>query len=392
MSDDGLRDLFLLREDLVYLNHGSFGACPRAVHRRYQELQRELEANPMAFLSEDRDLSGRMREARRALATYVGARPDDLVFIPNATYGVNVAARSLDLKPGDEVLISDHAYGACERAWRFVCERRGASLKTAHVGLPVESAAAVADEIWRQVTERTRAVFLDHMTSPTALILPVSDLIQRARRSGILSIIDGAHAPGHLPLDLTELGPDIYIGNGHKWLLAPKGAGFLWARADVQPLLQPLIVSWGWRADEPGPSAFVDEQQRTGTHDPSAYLAVPAAIEFLARHDWPQVQRRCRALVREAREQIGRLTGLVPFCPDDGLWYRQMHMLPLPPCDPVRLQRELRERYRIEIPVFAWQGRPCLRISIQAYNTRRDIEALVSALTVLLKEHRVAAG
>jgi isopenicillin-N epimerase len=389
MSDDGLRDLFLLDDDLVFLNHGSFGACPRAVHRRYQELQRELEGNPVAFLDSRRELPDRLQEARRVLAAHLAARSDDLVFVPNATYGLNVVARSVALAPGDEVLITDHAYGAVERLWRFVCERRGARLVTAAIDLPVESPQEVADTIWRQVTERTRVVCVDHLTSPTALILPVTALVERARRAGILSVIDGAHGPGQLPLDLTQLGADIYVGNCHKWLLAPKGAGFLWARPEVQPLLQPLVVSWGWQAERPGPSRFLDEQEWTGTRDPAAWLAVPEAIAFQQRHDWPQVQRRCRALVREARNELGKLTGLLPICPDDGLWYGQMHTFALPACDPERLQRELRERHRIEIPVFNWRGRPHLRISIQAYNTRRDVEALLQALAELLGEHRV---
>lgn len=390
MSENNLRDLFLLDEAVVYLNHGSFGACPRAVHRRYQSLQGELEANPMAFLGEDRDLPERMRAAREALAGYLGARRDDLVYVPNATFAMNVAARSVALGPGDEVLITDHAYGAVDRIWSFVCERRGARLVRARIELPVESPDVVAREIWRQVTERTKIICLDHMTSLTALILPIGDLLQKARRAGILSIIDGAHAPGHLAVNLADLGADIYVGNCHKWLLAPKGAGFLWARQDVQEILQPLVVSWGWRSEKPSASRFIDEHQWTGTHDPAAYLAVPEAIDFLARHDWPKVQQRCRGLLRRAREEIGRLTGLVPICPDDGNWYRQMLTLPLPPCDPARLQRALQERFRIEIPVFSWQGKPHLRVSIQAYNTQQDIDALLRALTILLKEHRAA--
>ncbi len=391
MNGNELRDLFLLHEDLVFLNHGSFGACPRAVHARYQELQRELEGNPVAFLSEERGLLERLAAARQSLAGHLGARRDDLVFVPNATYGLNAVARSVALRPGDEVLITDHAYGAVERTWRYICERRGARLVTAAVELPVESPDQVVEEIWRQVTERTRVLCVDHITSPTALCLPVAELLRRARRDGILSVIDGAHGPGQVPLDLDELGADVYVGNCHKWLLAPKGAGFLWARADVQPLLQPLVVSWGWRSERPGPSRFVDEQERTGTRDPAACLAVPAAIAFQAAHDWPQVQRRCHALLREAREEVTRLTRLVPICPDDSLWFRQMHTLPLPGGDPARLQRELRERFRIEIPVFRWRQRTYLRISAQGYNTPHDIAALVQALASLLKSGHAAA-
>lgn len=384
-----LRDQFLLRDDVVFLNHGSFGACPRFVHDRYQALQRELESNPVAFLAEDRDYPDRMRQARQDLARFVGARRDDLVFVPNATYGLNAVARSARLVAGDEVVITDHAYGAVDRTWEWVCDRRGVRLVRATIDLPVESADQVVEDIWSHVTDRTRVICLDHMTSPTALVLPVREIARRARRAGILTIIDGAHAPGHLALDLDELGADVYVGNCHKWLLAPKAAAFLWARADVQALIAPLVVSWGWRSDHPGPSRFVDEQQWIGTHDPSAALAVPAAIEFRRVHDWPKVQRRCHVLVRRVRTELSQITGLAPICPDDSTWYGQMHTLPLPPCEPAAVQQELRGRFRIEVPVLEWRGRPYLRISVQGYNTRHDIEVLMMAMTTLMHEQRL---
>ena len=385
-ADTNLRDQFLLRDDLIFLNHGSFGACPRPVQRHYQALQCELERNPVAFLAEDREFPERLREARQELARFLGARRDDLVFVPNTTIGINIIARSLRLDPGDEVVITDHAYGAVDRTWAFVCERRRARLIRAQVELPVESPDQVIEEIWSRVTERTRVLCLDHISSFTALVFPVAELIRRARRAGIVVVIDGAHAPGHLDLDLENLGADYYVGNCHKWLLSPKGAAFLWARREMQPLLAPLIVSWGWQSDRPGPSRFVDEHEWTGTRDPAAYLAVPAAIQFRCDHDWPRVQRRCHTLVRLVRAEIARLTALSPICPDDDIWYRQMHTLPLPPCDGKRLQRELLEQHRIEIPVLDWRGRQYLRISIQGYNTRQEAEALVMAMSQLLKD------
>jgi isopenicillin-N epimerase len=387
MNDtDTLRGLFLLDEDTVFLNHGSFGACPRPVLERYQELQRELETNPVAFLAEDREFPGRMAAARGELARFLGAARDDLVFVPNTTAGINVIARSLRLDPDDEVLITDHAYGAVERTWRFVCERRRARLVTAAVELPVESPEQVIEEVWSRVTDRTRVLCLDHVASFTALVFPVRELVRRARRAGVTVVIDGAHAPGQVPLELEELGADFYVGNCHKWLMSPKGAAFLWARGEVQDQLEPLVVSWGWRSATPGPSRFVDEQQWTGTRDPAACLAVPAALAFRREHRWPEVQQRCHALVRRFREACSRLTGLMPICPDDDRWYAQMHTLPLPPCDPQRIQRELRERFRIEIPLPSWRGRPFIRISIQGYNTARDVAALESALATLLQD------
>jgi len=386
---NSLRDLFLLREDIVFLNHGSFGACPSPVHRRYQALQCELESNPVAFLDATRERPQRLRDARQALARFVGARRDDLVFVPNATYGLNVAARSVGLQRGDEVLVTDHGYGAIDRTWAFVCEKRGAQLVRAHIDLPVESVDQVVEDIWSHVTDRTRVICLDHITSPTALVLPVREIARRARRAGITMIVDGAHAPGHVDLDITDLDVDIYVGNCHKWLLSPKGAGFLWARPDMQPLLRPLVVSWGWRSDRPGPSRFVDEQEWAGTHDPAAALAVPEALKFRTDHDWPRVQRQCQSLLRQVRAEISRLTSLPPICPDDSLWYGQMHTLPLPACDTREIQRILREDHQIEVPVVEWRRRPYIRVSVQGYNTRHDVELLVHAMTRMLQDGRL---
>jgi len=228
----GLRDLFLLRPDVVFLNHGSFGACPQPVFETYQRWQRELERQPVEFLG--RRFASLMRTAREALASYVHTAPEDLVYVPNATTGLNVVARSLPLQPGDEVLATDHEYGALNRTWRFVCAKRNATYVNYPLPLPIRSAEQVVETIWAGVTPRTRVLFISQYTSPTALILPVAELVRRARQAGILTVVDGAHMPGQIPLDLTALGADFYAGNLHKWLCAPKGAGFLNARREVQ--------------------------------------------------------------------------------------------------------------------------------------------------------------
>jgi isopenicillin-N epimerase len=379
-----LRKQFLLRPDVIYLNHGSFGACPRPVFRRYQTWQRELERQPVAFLGRRyRDL---MRAARDSLGAYVGADADDLVYVTNATTGLNVVARSLPLEPGDEVLTTDLEYGALDRTWRFVCRKRGARYVRQPLPLPVASPDDVLEALWAGVTSRTRVLFLSHVTSATALILPVAALVRRAREAGIRTVVDGAHAPGQLPLNLEALGADFYAGNCHKWMLAPKGAAFLHARREVQPLLEPLVVSWGWESATPGPSRFVDEQEYGGTRDISAFLAVPAAIDFMADHAWPEVRRWCHAAARWTRERITALTGLPPLTPDDPAWYGQMVALPLPPCDGEALQRRLYDEYGIEVPVTDWGDRHCLRVSLQAYNTAADVEALVEALAAVLSD------
>ncbi len=380
MSDPcaGLRDLFLLRPDVVYLNHGSFGACPRPVFEAYQNWQRELEREPVEFLA--RRFEGLMAHARAALARYVGADPDDLVYVPNATTGLNIVARSLPLRPGDEVLATDHEYGALDRTWRFVCGKRGARYVRQHVPLPLTSPEAFVEAVWAGVTPRTRVLFVSHITSPTAIVFPLQDLLRRARERGILTVVDGAHAPGQVPLDLQSLGADFYAGNCHKWMMAPKGSAFLYARREVQPLLEPLVVSWGWESERSGPSPFLDHHQWQGTRDISAFLAVPAALQFMEDHRWDAVRQACHERLQGLRGAISALTGLDPITPDTPTWTAQMASFPLPPCDPAALQERLWEDYRVEVPVTTWNGRAFLRVSVQGYNTQADLEALLSAL------------
>jgi isopenicillin-N epimerase len=380
------RELFLLDPTVAFLNHGSFGATPRPVFEQYQAWQRELERQPVEFLG--RRFGALMAEARAALAAYVNAAAADLVFVPNATTALNILARSLHLAPGDEILTTDQEYGAIDRTWRFVSRQTGARYVQHPVSLPVMTPAAVADQIWAGVTPRTRVLFLSHITSPTALILPVSELCRRARSAGILSIIDGAHSLGQIPLDLPALGADFYTANAHKWLCAPKGSAFLHARPEVQSLVEPLVVSWGYEALQPGPSRFIDEQQWTGTRDIAAYLTVPAALRFVAQHDWDRMRTRCHQRLRRARNAVAALTGLPPLCPDSSEWFVQMASCLLPRCDGSRLQARLYDEFRVEVPVFEWQGRQLLRISIQGYNSDADVDRLLAALPVVLTPGR----
>lgn len=384
-----LKDHFLLDPQIIYLNHGSYGATPRAVFEAYQNWQLQLEREPVKFINNE--LPSLLKDARRALGRYLNADADDLVYVPNATFGINIIAHALPLKPGDEILTTDHEYGATDNLWSYICEKRGAALIQQSVSFPIASEAEVLEEIWRGVTPRTRVIFLSHITSPTALRLPIASLCQRARAAGLITVIDGAHAPGQITLDLDALGADFYVGNCHKWLCSPKGAAFLHARRPRQHLIEPLVIGWGWGknrkpSNEP---AYIDALQRLGTDDLSAYLAVPAAIEFQARHHWPEVRAQCHALLAATLKQACDLTGLSPLYPEQGRHYAQMAVIPLPPVhDLESFNRRLYEKYRIQIPCIEWKGRQFLRISVQAYNSEEDLATLLAALRAELPASR----
>lgn len=382
-----MRERFLLDPDLVFLNHGSFGACPREVLDVFHRWQREMERNPVEFLA--RRSGVLLREARERLADYLGARAEDLLFLANATHGVNLVAHSLDLQAGDEVLTTDHEYGACDQAWRAACTHAGAKYRAVPVPLPFD-AASFPERIWSEVTPRTRVLFLSHVTSTTALRLPVEALCRKAREAGILTVLDGAHAPGQMALDLEALGADFYTGNCHKWLCAPKSAAFLHVRPDHQERLAPLVVSWGSCREAVGHAGFEAytgttplerPHQWQGTRDLSAFLSVPAAIEFQRRNRWDEVRPRCHALLRQFLERVQERSGLEAVCGEGD--FLQMAVLPVPPMDPDVLKAELFGRFRIEVPVTAHGNRLFVRVSVQAYNTSSDLEALAAALATL---------
>lgn len=381
-----LKEQFLLDQDVIFLNHGSYGATPRPVFDVYQDWQRRLERQPVLFLG--REFNSIIQEARLALGSYLNAEADDLVFIPNATHGANIIARSLDLGPGDEILTTDHEYGACDFTWEFVCKASGAHYIRHSIPLPVSTPGEIVQRFLAGITPQTKAVYLSHITSSTAMRLPVEQICQGARAKGVLSIIDAAHSPGQIPVDLQQLGADVAFGNCHKWMLAPKGSAFLYVRREVQKIIQPLIVSWGYEAapEFTTGSRFVDLLQWTGTRDPAAALTVPAAIRFMEEHHWQDVRVRCHQLLRQALARICDLTGLLPAYPLESDFYSQMAVAPLPPCDPAGLKRRLYEEYRIEVPITEWQGRQFIRISIQAYNDPNDVEMLLHALSVLLPD------
>ncbi len=378
------RDLFLLNPEITFLNHGSFGATPKPVFDSYQNWQRLLEHQPVEFLG--RNLGGLMQTARDRLGDYLHTAGDNLAFVTNATHGLNIVARSLSLGPGDEVLASNHEYGALDKTWRYLAQKSGFKYINIIVPVPDNASDGFVNSIFNHVTNRTRIIFLSHITSPTALIFPIKEVCSRARDAGIVTVIDGAHAPGQIDLNLDELGADFYSGNLHKWLCAQKGSAFLHAAPRVQTLVEPLVVSWGWESEHPGPSQFVDLLEWTGTRDPAAFLAVTDAITFQRDHDWPTVRARCHHMAVETQRRIQELTGIPPLNGDDTSLFAQMAASPLPDgLNPDALKTRLYNQYKIEVPLVKWGERNLIRYSYQAYNSLDDMEKLIAALTEILK-------
>jgi isopenicillin-N epimerase len=375
---NSLREYFLLDPDIIFFNHGSFGATPQPVFECYQHWQRELEHNPVKFIQ--RRAPALLEEARATLAAYLGTAAPNVVYVTNATFGMNVVIRSLNLKPGDEVLTTDHEYGAINNTWHFMAHKLGFRYINYPMPLPVTTAEEFVERLWQGVTPNTRVISISHITSPTALIFPVHEICRRAREAGILTVIDGAHAPGQIPLNLDELGADFYTGNLHKWLCAPKGAGFLYARPDQQHLLDPLVVSYGWRLDAEHHGVFAEIQQHQGTRDLSAFLAVPEAIRFQAEHHWDEVRAACHALAADAQARIANHFGLQPYSPPDAqpAWWSQMLAVPLPRMDMSKFGAHLMNDLKMEIPIFSWQNHPLARLSVQAYNTPAEVDTFVN--------------
>lgn len=353
----------------------------------YQAWQRELEVNPVDFLG--RRSADLLATARSQLAAYVGANPDDLVFVSNATTAVNIVARSLDLGPGDDVITTDHEYGACDAALAFVCERAGATLRRVTVPLPYDPTSFV-ETILAAITPRTRLVFASHITSTTALLFPIGELCAGAAERGVPTLVDGAHAPGQIALDVDRLGATYYTGNCHKWLCGPKGSAFLHVRPAAQESLHATVVSWGYLAELGGHTGFEAYTGTTilerrlqwqGTRDISAFLTVPSAIQFLADHDWEHRRAEGHRWACRARDQVLDRNGLEPVAPDRA--HRQMVLIPVRTADPERLRADLYHRHRIEVPVTTHAGQTFVRVSVHAYNCVADLDALVAALAAL---------
>ena len=387
-----------LDPQITFLNHGSFGACPRAVLAHQQALRERLEAEPARFFN--REAPALMAQARTALARFVGAPEAGLAFVPNASSGINAILRSLPIEAGSELLVTDHEYNASRNVLDFVAAAQSARVIPIHVPFPLQDSAGVVEAVLDAVTPRTRLALLDHVTSQTALVLPIETLVPELEARGVAVLVDGAHGPGMLPMDLASLQPSWYVGNCHKWLCAPKAVGFLWAREDHRSTVRPAVISHGANAPVPVEQRFRREFDWMGTADPTPALCVPEAIRFLGSllpNGWKEVRQRNRALALAGRQLVAQALEVDLPCPDENIG--SMATLPVPEVarfggatahsalelDP--LHDVLFHEHRIEVPVVTCAAHPgrLLRISAQLYNRREDYERLASSLHCILR-------
>ena len=388
-----MREHWLLERDIVFLNHGSFGATPNRVLAKQDALRAQLEREPVRFMV--RELEALLDEARRAIANFVGADEQGVAFVPNATAGVNAVLRSLDLDEREELLVTNHEYNACRNALDYVAQVSGAKVVVVETPFPLTSDGEIISRVLERVTDRTRLLLIDHVTSQTATIQPVATIVRELNARGIDTLIDGAHAPGMIPLNVREIGAAYYTGNLHKWVCAPKGAAFLYVRENRRYAVRPISISHGANSQRTDRSRYLIEFDWTGTWDPTAYLAVPEALRFiesLVPGGWAEIMRRNHELVLRGRDIVANALNVAPPVPDDMLG--SMASLPLPDADPNTpggdqdpLHNRLLDEFNIEVPVMPWPHHPkrLIRISAQVYNSIEDYERLASALHVVAK-------
>ena len=382
---ENLKTLFQLDPDITFLNHGSYGACPSPVFEDYQKWQVMIEQHPVKFMQDD--IYQYLDESRSSLGSFINCDKNDLIYVPNPTHAVANIINNVNLDIGDEVLSTDLEYGSCDRMWFYEAQQKGFIYNRSKVSLPIIDNETFCNDFWKNATEKTKYIFISQITSSTGMILPIPEIVLEAKSRGIKTIIDGAHVPAHIDLDINDLDPDYYVGACHKWLCCPKGVSFLYVKKDQQENIQPQIMSWGWGEEYEefkdstqlkSSSRFINIFQWQGTRDMSAFLTVPKAIEFQEKYDWDSVRNRCKKMIIDARNQISTVTNLPKICPDD--WLGQMASFLFPADDVAELKKSLYNDYQIEIPAMSYNGYSALRISIQGYNSEDEVDYLVETL------------
>lgn len=378
MQQNNLKQQFLLRKDITFLNFGSFGACPKPIFEKYQSFQLELEQEPVHFIT----VKGMeyLKASRIALANFIHCNADDVVYVPNPSYAVNIIAKSFDLKADDEVLTTNLEYGACDRTWKYYCNKKGAKYVRQKIRFPLESKEDFIAQFMSGVTPKTKLIFISHLTSTTGLRLPVEEICAIAKEKGILTFVDGAHAPGQVDVNIASLQADIYTGACHKWMLTPKGSSFLYVSNKLQHLFDPLVISWGYESANPSHSQFLDYHQTQGTRDFSAFLTIPAAIQFMQENNWDAVKKECRRITQNNAERFCKLVNATPLCPVTDDFIAQMYSITIKTSAPEKLHDLLFEKYKIQIPVMAHEDKVYLRYSINAFNSNEDLDKLYDAV------------
>jgi len=388
-SSDALKSKFLLDPEITFLNHGSYGSCPKPVFEVYQKYQTDLESHPIKFMQED--VYKLLEISRESLSHYVNCDKDDLIFVTNPTQAVGTVIHNILINSNDEVLSTNLEYGSCDRMWTYDADQKGYKYIQAEINLPIEDKETFLNQFWSYASDQTKYVFISQITSTTGMILPIPEIVAEAKKRGIKTIIDGAHVPAHIPLDIKELDPDYYTGALHKWLCCPKGSSFLYVKKEKQDGIQPMLKSWGWGEEYEefkssvqlhSTSRFINVFQWQGTRDMSTFFTVPEAIQFQEEHDWDSVRSRSINMVIEARNRINEITKLPKICPDN--WLGQMATILFPIDDTVAFKKTLYNDYQIEMPVMRHIEHTAFRISIQGYNNQEDIDHLINALEELI--------
>ncbi len=379
-----MKNLFQLREDITFLNFGSFGACPKEIFEDYMQWQYLLEKEPVQFIT--RNGYEYIKKAAIALAEFIHCSPEDLIFVPNPTHAINLIAKNIILRPGDEILTTNLEYGAMDKTWSYYCEKNQLKYIRQNISLPIKSKEEFLAEFWKGFSDKTKVVFISQITSSTALILPVKEICAEAKIRGLITIVDGAHVPGHIPLDLSDMEADFYTGACHKWMMTPKGSSFLFVKKEFQGILDPLIISWGYDSIAPSESTFFDYHQFNGTRDFSAYLTLPKAIEFREKYAWEDVSTSCKLALLECAPKLFNELKTQPLAPLNSTYFGQICSSEIQTEKPEQLQRLLYEKYKIEIPIMRHGLKNYIRFSFQAFNTEAEIDFLIYALQDIKKQ------
>ena len=383
----GQKDWFMIDPDSVYLTHGTFGGCLKVAFNNKIKWQQKIESDPFDFLNNH--AINDLEYSRKILGQYLNCNYDDVVYFPNPSTALNAVIKSLQLKSGDEVLTSNHEYGSLDRTWQYYSRLKEYNYKQINIDIPYNDINIFLDSFSKAITQKTKIIYLSHITSSTGLVFPVKEICEIARNNNIISIIDGAHAPGQIEVDISNINPDIYVGACHKWMCSPKGASFLYANKNIQNLIEPLVISWGWEADLPGKSRFLDYHQYQGTNDISAYLTIPKIINFFEKHKWNEIQNKCHHLVIDfLKDNINKIEP----CSTNPNHLAQMLSFKInknsklvkkifeSPIGIIEAQNKIFDYNKIRIPIIVWNEEVFTRISIQAYNQPQDLEKLSDML------------